>query len=434
MKKSVLRIAVIAGALLVVAMVVLLVIRKPKCSKYKTAVAAFGDVAVQVSATGTLSAVNQVTVGSQVSGLIDTIMVDYNDYVKSGQVLARIDPRSYQAALIQAKADLVSAQVSCDQAQRNWSHSETLAVKGLASDDQVYESRTAYRLARAKLDEAQGNYDQAATNLAYTTITAPMSGIVISREVDPGQTVAASFTTPELFVIADLSRMQVKVSIDEADIGKLDTNLTAEFTVDAFPDRSFQGRLIQIRKEPVVTSNVVTYIGIVRVDNPDRLLLPGMTAEVKITAQSARNVLIVPNTTLNAKLGSLIGLTEGPSDLRPRETNQGPNPDSSRLVSTSRAPSDMPGGPKADSGHSQPLSSDGDVRQIQTVYLLDNGKPVPLQVEIGISDGYNTEVKRGLSDGDLVVVGLGSGKAAISGQQQTSNRPPMMGMGGPPPP
>ena len=188
----------------------------------------------------------------------------------------------------------------------------------LMSYSDYLQAKTDFELAKARRDQSQASFDQAQTNLAYTTITAPMSGIVVTRKVEPGQTVAASFQSPELFIIADLSEMQVEISIDEADVGKLDTGLAATFNVDAYPESTFAGRLVQVRNEPVVSSNVTTYIGIVRVANPGMLLKPGMTANVKIIVRGVDNVLTVPNAALATKLASTLGFSSAARQRRPR--------------------------------------------------------------------------------------------------------------------
>lgn len=374
-----------------------LIFRPRGKKKYKTAVVTRGEILAQVSATGTLTPKDEVTVGSQVSGLIDTVLVDYNSFVRTGQVLARIDPRNYQAALVQAEANLVAARASLSQALREQTQAESLFRTGLISEDQLLQSRNAVELARAKVTQAAAGYEQAQTNLAYTTITAPMSGLVIARKVQKGQTVAASFSAPELFRIADLSLMQVEVSIQEADVGKIDTGMIAVFKVDAYPERTFEGRLVQIRNEPVVNQNVVTYVGIVHTANPDLLLKPGMTADVKIDVVHLPDVLVVPSTAFNPKLASQLGIVSAGAGGSRRSPGTGNRP----LAKERRA---SPG--------------------MRTVYVLEKGKPVAREVVVGVSDSYNTEVKEGLTEGEVVILGL---EQARPNPFQQSGRPPMGG-------
>jgi HlyD family secretion protein len=413
LKKSTRTVLIIVVVVLAIAVGGFFVLRPKKEKRYKTAPVAKGEILSQVSSTGTLNPIDEVVVGSQVSGTLDTVLVDYNDFVKAGQVLARIDPRNYQAALQQAEANLTSAQVSLAQAERDDRNGEELAKAGLISGDQQIQNRTTYELAGAKVVQAQASYDQAVTNLAYTTITAPMSGLVISRKVQSGQTVAASFSAPELFNIADLSRMQVEVSIQEADVGKLDTGMAATFKVDAYPDRSFGGRLVQIRNDPIVSQNVVTYVGIVHVENPEFLLKPGMTADVKIEVTHVKNVLTVPSSALNPKMATLLGLASA-------RTSAGANA-SSRARAGSAGPASVPTGGAAPISDSVATKATLKDNKPQTLYVLEKGVPVPRQVEVGANDSYNTEIKSGLKEGEIVVLGLDTGKVNPFTQQ---SRPP----------
>lgn len=385
--------------LAVVAAGVLLLVR-PKKARYKTSVVARGDVSVSVSATGTVNPVNEVTVGSQVSGTLEKVYVDFNDHVSAGQTLARIDPRNYESALKQAQANLASAQASLTQAQLSSARAETLYSAQLMAYSDYLQAKTDFELAKARRDQVQASFDQAQLNLAYTTVTAPMAGVVISRKVEPGQTVAASFQTPDLFVIADLSEMQVEVSIDEADVGKLDTGLAATFNVDAYPEQTFEGRLVQVRNEPIVNQNVVTYIGIVRVANPELLLKPGMTANVKIMVRGVQDVLTVSNSALSPKLATLLGAgkTAGAQAAVSQRKSRGP--DSAALgagAQGARAGGHRGRGRMQGPGSTPAAGDSGKIVHAPvtgTVYLLDKGKPVPRPVEIGMADSYNTEIRR----------------------------------------
>ena len=453
---------------LVVTVVVVLVViaagvfllTRPKKAKYKTSTVARGAVSVSVSATGTVNPVSQVTVGSQVSGTLEKVLVDFNDHVTAGQVLARIDPRNYESALEQAKANLASAQASLTQAQLTSARAETLYASGLMAYSDYLQAKTDFELAKAKRDQVQASYEQAQTNLAYTTITAPMSGIVVARKVDAGQTVAASLQSPDLFTIADLSEMQVEVSIDEADVGKLDTGLTATFNVDAYPESAFSGKLVQVRNQPVVSSNVTTYIGIVRVTNPGLLLKPGMTANVKIIVWAVDNVLTVPNAALATKLASTLGFSSAARSktaVRSGVSAAGTTGGVRDSVAAGSRAQASPGGPVLSGGRGQRrgfppgATAMGDSSKAgarpdtgaraaaaaptvtKTVYVLQNGKPVPREVEIGMADGTNTEIVRGLEEGELVITGLGQGKASSTTGSQQNRIPVMGGFGGPPP-
>jgi HlyD family secretion protein len=435
------RIAAIA-AIVVIAIAAVLALTRSKKAKYKTTPVATGDISVSVSATGQLNPVNEVTVGSQVSGILAKVDVDYNDHVTAGQTLATIDPRNYDAALAQAKANLASAQASLTQAELSSSQAETLYASKLMAYSDYLQAKTNYELAKAKRDQAQASYEQAQLNLTYTTITAPMSGIVISRKVEPGQTVAASFQTPDLFVIADLSEMQVEVSIDEADVGKLDTGLTATFNVDAFPEETFEGKLVQVRNEPITDQNVVTYIGIVRVKNPDLMLKPGMTANVKVNVRGVQNVLLVPNGALSPKLVTLFGAGQrsGTPARQARESagsgrgtaqSAGGQPGQAGTgVGQSAAAGGRRGQGRRQRTGAGPATSDtsrtATAPVTRRVFVFEKGKVVGREVMVGMSDSYNTEIKSGLSEGEPVITGLDQNKTGTSTQQ---GRPPMMGFG-----
>ena len=451
-------IVIVVVALLLV-VVGILIIAKPKKAKYRTTQVQRGDVSVSVSATGTLNPVNQVTVGSQVSGTIQKTYFDFNDYVKSGQILATIDPRNYESALKQAQANLASAQASLDQDKLTAARAETLYASGLMAYSDYLQAKTSAEVDTAKLQQAQANYDQAQTNLAYTTIVAPMSGIVVARQVEAGQTVAASFQAPVLFNIADLSLMQVEVSIDEADVGKLDTGLVATFDVDAYPESTFSGKLVQIRNQPVVSSNVTTYVGIVRVANPGMLLKPGMTANVKITVKQDDNVLTVPNAALSSKLATTLGFASaartrafgsmaaaGAGTPRAARESLASGPGSAmsggRGQRSGRGSGGRgmrggfrPGAAVAESGKAnvQAETTAASIAVTKTVYVLQNGRPVPRQVQVGLADATSTEIISGLSEGETVVTGVGgNGTAAVTQNRGSPFGGAGGGFGGPP--
>jgi HlyD family secretion protein len=453
---------VIVLAALVVVTAGIFILTRPKKAKYRTSPVERGDISISVSATGTVNPVNQVTVGSQVSGTLEKVYVDFNDHVTVGQLLAKIDPRNYESARKQAKANLASAQASLSQAQLSSARAETLYAAQLLSYSDYLQAKTDFELARAKRDQVQASFEQAQTNLAYTTITAPMSGIIVARKVESGQTVAASLQSPDLFTIADLSAMQVEVSIDEADVGKLDTGLAATFNVDAYPESTFAGKLVQVRNQPVVSSNVTTYIGIVRVANPGMLLKPGMTANVKIIVRAVDNVLTVPNTALSTKLASTLGFstaarartsgpkaaaTAGVTGAARESLGAGPGPavPGGRSQRGGRGfggrgsrggirPAAVPAGDSSRPGarpDAAAVAADVSSAASKTVFVLRNGKPVPREVEVGMADGSNTEIIRGLEEGELVVTGIGQGKSSNGATTQRNRVPMMGGFGGP---
>lgn len=252
-----------------------------------------------VTATGTIEAVTSVTVGTQVSGIVNKLYVDYNSQVKKGQVIAELDKTNLLSELNTAKANLASAQSSLNYQAANMERYKTLYKKGLVSADEYENALLTYRQAKEQVASSRENVQRAQTNLGYATITSPIDGTVISKSVEEGQTVAASFNTPELFTIAkDLTNMQVVADVDEADIGDVAVGNRVAFTVDAYPDDTFEGVVKQVRLEATTTNNVVTYEVVISAPNADLKLKPGLTANVTIFTKEQPNVLSVPNKAL----------------------------------------------------------------------------------------------------------------------------------------
>lgn len=341
---------------------------------YVTVTAQKGDVVRSIVATGTVSPVVTVEVGSYVSGRIQSINCDYNTRVKAGQVCARIDPRPYQVAVDAAKANLATAraqlqkdQASLNYVQANYKRDQRLLKRGVVSQDVVDADRSSYQqgLAQVELDKAAIGQREAAlaaaqVNLDYTDIVSPVDGVVVSRNVNVGQTVAASFQTPTLFLIAqDLTKMQVDTNVSETDIGAARLGQRATFSVEAYPDRVFEGRVGQIRQAPITVQNVVTYNVVINVDNPELRLLPGMTANVQIIVDERKNVLRVPAQALRFN----------------------------------------PGGGLVNSGERQPH-----------LWILADQKARQLAVSTGLADGTWTEITSGaLTLGQTIIVGESRG-------------------------
>lgn len=258
-----------------------------------------GDITMNVTATGTINAVTTVAVGTQVSGIIAKLYADFNSIVKEGQVIAQIDPTFLQQSVKDASASLERAQAQYNDAQRSYERTKSLFEKNLESQATYDAALTALESNKAVLKQAEASLDRAKINLAYATIYAPINGVVIDRQVNVGQTVAASFSSPTLYTIAnDLHKMQVQATIDESDIGQISVGQEATFTVDAYPDDTFRGTVSQIRLAPVTIQNVVNYTVVVDVDNRQLKLMPGMTANVKILVGRAEDVLRIPNMAL----------------------------------------------------------------------------------------------------------------------------------------
>ncbi len=374
-----------------------------------------GPVSEVVNATGDVSAIVTVNVGSQVSGIIDKLYVDFNSKVKKDQLLATLDPRLFQAQLEKAEASLASAKANVEKAQAAYADSVRIANRqqelrqqglisqadldtALATRDQNAAGLSA---SKATVLQAKADRDMAATNLAFTRIRSPIDGIVVSRSVDVGQTVAAAFQAPTLFLIAnDLTKMQILANIDEADVGKVREGLEAKFTVDAYPGETFTGMIRDVRQAPNTIQNVVTYPAVIDAPNPDRKLRQGMTASVNITAARKDDSLRVSNAALRWK------------------------PDES--TAPEAAPPQRPGGtPQARTASAAARGARDGAQQAPgragRVYKLENGKPVPVNIRVGLSDGQRTEVIEGLSEGDRVIVG--GGDAAAGAQQQRRRGP-----------
>lgn len=312
-----------------------------------------------VTATGTIEAVTSVTVGTQVSGIVNKLYVDYNSQVKKGQVIAELDKTNLLSELNTAKANLASAQSSLNYQAANMERYKTLYKKGLVSADEYENALLTYRQAKEQVASSRENVQRAQTNLGYATITSPIDGTVISKSVEEGQTVAASFNTPELFTIAkDLTNMQVVANVDEADIGNVKEGDRVTFTVDAYPDDTFEGTVKQVRLEATTTNNVVTYEVVISAPNADLKLKPGLTANVSIYTQERSGVLAVANKALR---------------FTPTKETVGKD---MKIV---------------------------DCKGKNKVWTLNGNTLTAHPVTIGQSDGINTEITKGLKQGDKIV-------------------------------
>lgn len=375
--------------------------RTPETS-YKTAKIERGTIASTVAATGNLSAVTTVQVGTQVSGTIQKLYVDYNSRVKKGQAIAVIDPSLFNASVEQAQgnyltadANLQKVKVALVDAERTYKRNKQLLADGIISQGDYEVAETALQSAKASVKAAEGSLaqtrgslKQSRTNLSYSVIRSPVDGVVISRAIDVGQTVAASFQTPTLFTIAqDLTKMQIEVSVDEADISRIQLHQTASFTVDSYPEQNFRGEVVQIRSSPVITQNVVTYVVVVNVDNSDLKLKPGMTANVSIEVAKKEDALKLPLAALRFK----------PKSKGDDAKDKGKG-DRSGVSATRPATSGASGG-----GGTTPPGK-GKERN-QKVYLLKDGKPVATLIKTGIANNSSIELAESdLKEGDDVIV------------------------------
>lgn len=298
-KRTWLKITIILVILGICALGIFKFIGKEKGPTYKTEEAKTTKIVEKVEASGTINPVTQTSVGTQVSGIVQEITVDYNSIVTEGQVLAVIDPSTYQSNVTQQQANLQKVESVYKNAQRNYERYKKLYKDDLVSKSDLDDAETDYLSAQAQVVQAQATLDKANIDLGYTKVVSPVNGIVISKEVEAGQTVAASFQTPTLFLVAeDLTKMQIEVNISEADIGKIKDEQDVEFTVDAYPLDTFKGKVSQVRNSPTTVQNVVTYTVIVAVDNKDLKLKPGMTANASIITASRNDALSVANQAL----------------------------------------------------------------------------------------------------------------------------------------
>jgi len=366
--------------------------KKENALKFRTEKVSNGDIVSTVTATGTVNAVTTVLVGTQVSGTIKDIYVDFNSHVKKGQVIAQIDPATFEAQVEQARANLLSARANLEKAvaalldaKRTMGRNRELYSQNMVAKSEMDTSETNYESAKAQVSVAKAQISQAEAalrlseiNLRFTKIVSPVDGTVVSRNVDVGQTVAASFQTPTLFNIAqDLTKMQIDTSVAEADIGRILVDQSVEFTVDAYPEVTFKGKVSEIRNAPIVVQNVVTYNVVVKVDNRELKLKPGMTANVSVIVSEKKGVLKIPNAALRFR----------PSDMLNKDTSK----DKSR---------------ERGSG----------------VWVVEGGKPKRIKVVTGISDGIFTELVSGdVIDGQEVIV-----EAVSKPKGQQSSNPPRM--------
>jgi len=290
---------------------------RPQKPEYVTVNISRGDLRQIVTATGEINPVNTISVGSQVSGTIADIFVDYNSHVTKGQKLLEIEPSVLQASVDEAKASLESAQSQLNLAKNDYERNKTLYDEGYIARAEMEQSQTSYEQAVQSVKRMQSQYDRAVTNLGYATITSPVDGTVISRKVDKGQTVAASFQTPDLFEIAeDLTKMQIETAVSEADIGAIKEGQQVNFTVDAYPRKTFNGVVKQVRLSPTTTSNVVVYTVVIDVDNSELHLMPGMTAFVTILISEQRDVLKAQNAAFLVRNFKNI-ISDAPEDISP---------------------------------------------------------------------------------------------------------------------
>lgn len=336
--------------------------KKEEKITFDTAAVAPTNIMNSITATGTIEPVTSVTVGTQVSGIVSKLFVDYNSVVKKGQVIAELDKTNLMSQLNTAKTQLATAQSQLNYQTANYKRYKTLFEKGLVAADDFDNAKLSYTQAKEQVVSAKEEVQRAQTNLSYATITSPIDGVVLSKSVEEGQTVAASFSTPELFTIAqDLTNMQVVADVDEADIGDVKEGERVSFTVDAYPDDTFEGEVKQVRQEATTTNNVVTYEVVISAPNADLKLKPGLTANVTIYTAERKGVLSVPSKAL-------------------RFTPQKETVGKMKIVDAANAKN--------------------------KVWTIEGNSIVAHKVNIGMTDGTNTQIVGGIAEGTKVITGL----------------------------
>ncbi len=354
---------------------------------FETAKIGKGTISNTITATGALEAIKTVAVGTQVSGVIEKIFVDFNSHVKKGQLLAQIDETPLLAQLQQSKSSVDQADAQVKYQKATYDRYKVLVGKKLIAQSDFDLAEFNYKNAVAALANAQSVYDRSKINLSYARIFSPIDGVILDRAVDEGQTVAASFNTPTLFSIAnDLTQMQVEAKVDEADIGQVRLNQRVEFTVDAFPDLKFSGLVTEIRMQPVVTSNVVTYTVIVRAPNPDLKLMPGMTANITIFVNEKKDILVVPGKALR---------------FTPDEATYSAY---LKTIPEEEARKMAPRAPKADPSE----------KDLNFIWTKNGGVIQRYEVKLGENDGINYELLSGLKEGDEMILSMSEEKAAAA--------------------
>ena len=379
--KKISKIWYIAGAIIIVAIAAWLLSGSKKDMKieFSTEKAQKANIQNSVTATGTIEPVTSVTVGTQVSGIVSRLFVDYNSVVKKGQVIAELDKTNLISELNTAKANLASAQSSLKYESDNYKRYKTLFEKGLVSADDFESAKLSYDKALQTVNTSKESVQKAQTNLGYATITSPIDGVVLSKAVEEGQTVAASFSTPELFTIAqNLTDMRVIADVDEADIGDVREGERVTFTVDAYPNDTFEGEVTQVRQEATTTNNVVTYEVVISAPNNDLKLKPGLTANVTIYTAEKQGVLSVPSKALR-----FTPTQETVGKMKIQDSN----------------------------GKNKVWTIEGNTLKANTV-------------QIGMSDGINTEIISGIGEGVLVVTGIEEVAEAAGPAEQQQERSP----------
>jgi HlyD family secretion protein len=425
-----------------------------------------GDINIEITATGALEAVTEVEVGTQVSGILSELYVDFNSKVKKGQVIARLDTTTLAAQVFDSKANLERKKILLNQAKRDWDRTKQLFEEKVVAQVEYDNALDEYETAKSNVISAEAQLNRNVISLNYATITAPIDGIVISKSVERGQTVASSFNSPTLFnIVNDLTKMQVEASVDEADIGQIKEGQSVIFTVDAFPEEEFEGKVRQVRYKPIIVSNVVNYTVIVDVSNPDMKLLPGMTANITVNIDKREDVLKVPSRALNftpptvylallyAELPDSVKQQQEERivEMRERMESMGMSADQvEQMVERVRLSGifgggqqraggmgggfgggTMGGGQRPQGGIPQAGNRTQRTGGFGQVWIKDGYEVRPVRVRTGITDGSFVEIiSEGLEEGSLVVISALYDEEQEEQVSQTNNPfAPTMGRG-----
>jgi HlyD family secretion protein len=424
MKKKIL---IIIAAVLVIGIVALVALKpfskKEAIVSFNTVKVEKGDISNTVTATGTIQALKTVNVGTQVSGIILHIYVDFNDHVKHGQLLAKLDETPLRTQLDQSQSAVDQAQSQLHFQEATYNRLKVLYDKKLIAQNDYDQALYNFENSKASLANAKSGLDRAKVNLEYATITSPIDGVVLNRAIEEGQTVAASFSTPTLFTIVnDLTQMEVQTSVDEADIGKVKNGQRVQFTVDAYSDLKFEGTVSQVRLQPVTTNNVVTYVVILNAPNPDKKLMPGMTASATIYVEEKTNTLLLS--------GKAVRFTPDQAYMvkmfsKMKASGSMPKMPAGSMAGTGGMPKNIPEGQSFQGMPSAAaMASMNSDPKTKTVWLKDDKMGIrPNRIKIGIDNGTSVEVLSGLKEGDEVVISSGDNEAK-STTKKTDNGPP----------
>lgn len=427
MKKKVIIISAIVFVIAAVLLALKPFSKKEAAYTFDTVKVERGPVSNAVTATGTIEAITTVDVGTQVSGIIKNVFVDFNDNVREGQLLAKIDETNLIEQLKQSQAGLDQAIAQLNYQEATYKRLKALYEKQLVAESDYDQALFNFENSKAAVVNARSAVSRAKVNLDYASITSPIDGVVLNRAVEEGQTVAASFNTPTLFTIVnDLTQMEVQTSVDEADIGKVKEGQKVEFTVDAYPDLNFEGSVSQVRLQPVTTNNVVTYVVILNAPNPDKKLMPGMTASATIYVEKKDDALTLSGKAVRFTpdqeyLQKMMAEFMKSSDFQP-----------GRMPAAGTMPAGIQGGPMPAAGSFQGMGSlpgtNGSDPKNKTVWVkTEDGNIRPAMITLGIENGSKVEIASGLEAGDEVVISMSGGKKKESSSSE-------MGPGGPPMP